>query len=358
MRQLRQPTSLLQQGMLRLSRWIILFQCGWLVLGCNEEPSQPAVDTTPYQFELPAGFPAPLESESNPTTVAKVELGKRLFYDPILSADFSLSCNSCHKQELAFADDIAISPGVDGALGFRNAPTLANVAYLGLMHKDGGVPKLDMQAGTPIEDMAEMNLSIFDAADRLNADAEYARAFQTAFGRKADAFTITRALAAFQKTMISGNSAYDQYTYQQDDTALSEAAIRGMELFFSEELACSSCHSGFNFTDNTFQNNGTKEEYISDQGRFRITWDSLDMGSFRVPTLRNVALTAPYMHDGSLADLDAVLAHYDQGGKGHPLQDERIRPLNLSAQQKEDLKAFLSSLTDEQFIRDERYRLE
>lgn len=356
MQQLKQVANLVQASSLPRSRWIILFICGWLVLGCNEEASLPAVDTTPYPFDLPAGFPMPLESESNPTTVAKVELGKRLFYDPILSADFSISCNSCHKQELAFADDIAISHGVDGALGFRNAPTLANVAYLSLMHKDGGVPKLDMQAGTPIEDMVEMNLSIFDAADRLNADAEYAEAFQLAFGRKADAFTITRALAAFQKTMISGNSAYDQYTYQNDYSALGEAAIRGMDLFFSEALACGSCHEGFNFTNNTFLNNGTKLDYGDDPGRFRISWDSLDMGSFRVPTLRNVALTAPYMHDGSLPDLDAVLTHYNQGGKGHPLQDERIRPLNLTEVQKADLKAFLASLTDEQFITDERFQ--
>lgn len=325
----------------------------WLILitaSCRQEISEPVLDDTPYVYELPVGFPTPAASAENPQTQAKVDLGRRLFYDPILSADRTISCNSCHRQELAFTDDQAVTPGVEGRLGFRNAPTLANVAYASRVHKDGGVPKLDMQAGTPIEDKFEMDLSIFTAAERLNADADYREAFLRAFGREADAFTITRALAAFQRTLISGNSPYDQYTYQNQATALSEAEIRGMELFFSDELACNSCHEGFNFTNQTFMNNGTKLDYSSDLGRYRATLDSFDIGKFRVPTLRNIALTAPYMHDGSFPDLEQVIAHYNEGGLGNAQQDERIRPLGLSAQQQADLKAFLVTLTDETFI--------
>lgn len=324
-------------------------------LTCQPEEVSP-LDETPYVWEVPAGFPAPIDSEQNPTTLAKVELGKQLFYDPILSRDSSISCNSCHKQELAFADDRAISPGVEGRLGLRNAPTLANVAYVTRFNKDGGVPKLDMQAGVPIEDENEMDLLMRIAAERLNAIPAYREAFQRAFARPADAFTITRALAAFQRTLISGDSRFDQYAYQGQSTALSEAELRGRALFFSERTQCSSCHTGFNFTNEAFINNGLYLDYGDDPGRQRVTVSPDDEGKFRVPTLRNVGLTAPYMHDGSLADLNAVIEHYDQGGQGHPLQDPRIQPLNLSDAEKHDLIAFLHSLTDASFLNNPAYR--
>lgn len=327
-----------------------------LLLACEPESVEPAVDDTPYIYEVPAGFPIPVEPAENPLTVAKVALGKRLFYDPILSADETISCNSCHRQEFAFADNMAISPGVAGRLGMRNAPSLANLAYVTVFHKDGGVPKLEIQAGSPIEDVNEMDLSIFTAADRLNALPDYREQFMRAFGREADAFTITRALAAFERTMISGNSAYDLYTYQGVSTAMSAAQLRGQDLFFREELACSSCHAGFNFTNDEFFNNGLQLDYSNDLGLRRVSLDTLDIGKFRVPSLRNVALTAPYMHAGSLPTLEAVMEHYNSGGVGHSLQDERIRPLGLTAAEKADLIAFLESLTDEVFIADERFR--
>ncbi|MGH1435129.1 MAG: cytochrome-c peroxidase [Lewinella sp.] len=327
-----------------------------LLLACEPEVAVPDVDDTPYGYEVPAGFPIPVEPTENPLTVAKVALGKRLFYDPILSADETISCNSCHRQEFAFADNVAISPGVAGRLGMRNAPSLANLAYVTVFHKDGGVPKLEIQAGSPIEDANEMDLSIFVAADRINALPEYREQFLRAFGREADAFTITRALAAFQRTMISGNSAYDQYTYQGVSTALSLAQLRGRDLFFNDELACSACHSGFNFTNDGFFNNGLELDHSDDLGRRRVSLDTLDIGKFRVPGLRNIALTAPYMHAGNLPTLEAVVDHYNRGGVGHPLQDERIRPLGLTDIEKADLIAFLESLTDETFIADERFR--
>jgi cytochrome c peroxidase len=336
----------------------MLFGSLWLLLllACEPEVAAPDVDDTPYSYEVPAGFPIPVEPAENPLTVAKVALGKRLFYDPILSSDETISCNSCHRQELAFADNVAISPGVAGRLGIRNAPSLANLAYVTVFHKDGGVPKLEIQAGSPIEDVNEMDLSIFVAADRINALPEYREQFLRAFGREADAFTITRALAAFQRTMISGDSAYDQYTYQGVSTAMCAAQLRGRDLFFSYELACSTCHTGFNFTNDGFYNNGLELDHSDDLGLRRVSLDALDIGKFRVPSLRNIALTAPYMHAGSLPTLTAVIDHYNSGGVGHPLQDERIRPLGLTTAEKVDLVAFLESLTDETFIADERFR--
>lgn len=324
--------------------------------GCEKDQLVPTIDNTPYFFEIPAGFPLPANPAENRISTAKVDLGKRLFYDPILSSDFSISCNSCHQQALAFADNVAISAGVSGRLGLRNAPTLANLAYVSVFHKGGGVPKLDIQAATPIEDMNEMNLPIQIAAERLNAIPDYEKAFYQAYGRPANSFTITRALAAFLRTMISGNSPYDQYTYQGKVSAMNNSQLRGQVLFFSDRLACSSCHAGFNFAQDSFFNNGLKLDYGPDPGRQRVTIDTSDEGKFRVPTLRNIALTAPYMHDGSLADLAAVVEHYNQGGVGHPLQDERIQPLALSAMEKADLIAFLAALTDASFINNPAFR--
>jgi cytochrome c peroxidase len=323
-----------------------------MVASCEKEPASP-VDTTPYVLELPPHFPYPDIPEDNQLTEARVALGKQLFFEPALSVDSSIACGSCHKQSLAFADDLPISPGVRGRLGFRNSPTLANLAYLTNVNKDGGVPKLDIQALVPIEDHAEMDLPILHAAERLNADPEYADAFQRAYGEPATPFTITRALGAFQRTLISANSVYDRYL--MGEASLGAAAERGRQLFFSEATNCSSCHGGFNFTENGFFNNGLYETY-EDGGRRRVTGLPEDDGVFRVPTLRNIALTAPYMHDGSLPDLQAVLQHYNTGGMTHPNKDSRIRPLYLSTEQLADLEAFLHTLTDTSFLTDQRFK--
>lgn len=321
-------------------------------LSCEPEAFSPE-DTTPFALKLPEGFPAPAIPEDNALTEARVALGKRLFYDPVLSSDSSISCQSCHRQELAFADDRPISPGVQGRLGFRNSPTLANVAYLSRINKDGGVTKLDLQAIVPIEDHAEMDFSILLAAERLNAMPTYEAAFAKAYGEPASPFTITRALGSFMRTMISGHSRYD--IAQQGGAPLSAAEARGEMLFFSSRTQCSTCHSGFNFTQNQFLNNGLYLEY-EDGGRHRVTLQEEDMGKFRVPTLRNISVTAPYMHDGSLADLRAVVQHYNQGGKGHANQDPRVKPLGLSEQEQNDLIAFLQTLTDTAFLTDEQFR--
>ena len=331
---------------------LLLFLPILVFSSCQKDPES-LLDETPYALNIPNGFPAPVFPEDNELTVARVTLGKRLFYDPILSVDSTISCASCHKQELAFADDEAISPGVMGRKGFRNATTLTNIAYLSNVNKDGGVPKLDLQPIVPIEDHNEMAFPILEAADLLNTIPDYREAFLKAYDKEASPFTITRSLGAFMRTFISGNSYYDQY--QQGLNKLSSDALAGMALFFSERTHCSSCHSGFNFTDNSFRNNGLYEEY-NDWGRRRVTLLMEDDGKFRVPTLRNIALTAPYMHDGSLADLEAVVQHYNSGGSNHPEKDALIHPLNLSETEQHQLLAFLNTLTDTSFIHNPEFK--
>ena len=323
-----------------------------LSVSCQQEDSSP-FDDTAYELNIPYGFPSPIIPEDNELTEARVALGKRLFYDPLISRDNSISCASCHKQELAFADDKPISPGIEGRMGFRNAPTLANLAYLTYVNKDGGVPKLDIQALVPIEDHAEMDQSTLALADKLNKIESYREDFLKAYDEEASPFTITRALGAFQRTLISGDSPYDQFL--QGNQVLSSDALAGMALFFSEQANCGSCHTGFNFTDNSFRNNGLYETY-ADWGRRRVTSLMEDDGKFRVPTLRNIALTAPYMHDGSVPNLEAVIDHYNEGGSIHPNKDALIKPLGLTPTEKDQLIQFLHTLTDSTFINNPAFR--
>lgn len=325
---------------------ILFFFLSLGLLSCRQEEANP-MDETPYELDVPTGFPYPVIPKDNELTVARVALGKRLFYDPILSEDSTISCASCHKQALAFADDVPISPGVKGRLGFRNAPTMANVAYVERFNKDGGVVKLDLQPVVPIEDHNEMNLPLQDAVARLKAHPDYPEAFLKAYGKEASPFTLTRALASFMRTLISGSSRYDLYAGGKT-SAVSEAERRGLTLF-TGRAGCANCHAGFNFTDNNFRNNGLYEIY-EDPGRNRITLRPEDEGKFRVPTLRNIDLTAPYMHDGSLPTLESVIEHYNGGGTAHPNKDTLIRPLQLSEEEKASLAAFLRTLTDSTFI--------
>ncbi len=326
---------------------ILIFSVLILWQGCRKDDGALPQDMS-YELALPPGFPMPDIPEDNLLTLARVALGRELFYDPILSQDSTVSCASCHKQSLAFADSLPISPGVGGRLGLRNSPTLANVAYLEQLNKDGGVAKLGLQPIVPIEDHNEMNLSILEAARRLNRQAAYRDLFRKAYADEATPFTITRGLASFMRTMISGNSRYDRYRQGEEGT-LSEGERKGMLLFGSARTKCSGCHAGFNFTDNSFRNNGLYDSY-QDPGRMRVTGLPQDEGSFRVPTLRNIALTAPYMHDGSLPSLRAVIEHYDSGGSNHPNKSRFIEPLGLSEEEKENLILFLEALTDSSFI--------
>ncbi len=313
----------------------------------------PAVNP-PSLMEIPAGFPEMVFPEGNEFTQARWELGKKLFYDPVLSLDSSLSCGSCHKQQQAFADDVAFSDGVLGRAGVRNSPSLANIGYHPYFTREGGLKTLEMQILVPIQEHNEFGFNIVLIADRLKRDSLYVQMSREAYDREPDPFVITRAISTFERSLISGKSAYDRFAFQEDERALNREEKAGMELFFSEKLACASCHSGFNFSNYAFENNGLYEHY-PDPGRFRLTGDPADSARFKVPSLRNIALTAPYMHDGSLESLEAVIDHYQSGGKAHPQKSEKIQPFSLSEKEKQQLIAFLHSLTDFEFIDNELF---
>ncbi|KAB2808104.1 cytochrome-c peroxidase [Phaeocystidibacter luteus] len=322
-----------------------------LIASCSHE--EPAPEKA-YYLRVPDHFPAMEFPEDNAFTIDRWELGRQLFFDPILSRDSSISCGSCHKAEFALSDNVDISPGVEGRIGFRNSPGLFNVGYYPRMMREGGVPTLEMQVLVPIQEHAEMDFNIVDAASRLANSEDYVRKSQRAYQRNPDPFVITRAIATYERTMISGGSRYDKYL-QGQTSALSASEKRGMELFFSNRTDCSSCHSGIFFTNNDYENNGLYEAY-TDEGRMRLTNDSADLGRFRVATLRNVEVTGPYMHNGSLPSLESVIEHYNSGGENHPNKSALIRPLALSASEKADLIDFLRSLTDHEFIADERFQ--
>lgn len=308
-----------------------------------------------YVLRVPAGFEMPEIPADNTFSKSRIALGRRLFYDPALSKDSTRSCSSCHAPALAFSDSTAVSLGIGNRMGARNSPSLANVAYQKKLLREGGVPTLEMQILVPIQEHNEFDFNILLMADRLQKMPEYVIMADKAYGRTPDAFVITRSIAAFERTLLSGDSPYDQYAYQGKNNAISAAAKQGLELFESERLNCSKCHSGFLFTNQAFMNNGLYEVY-PDSGRIRLTGLELDRGVFKVPSLRNIALTAPYMHDGSLQTLDAVIDHYETGGKQHPNKSPLLKPFSLTSQERADLLAFLRSLTDQKFVTNPEFR--
>ncbi len=335
---------------------ILLYIITCFGLSCSEKSPEPLLnDNTPYILTIPDGFPIPDIPENNLLTETRIQLGKKLFYDPILSRDSTISCASCHLQSYAFTDQQAISIGIDNKLGFRNAPSLANVAYHNSFLKDGGVPTLALQVIVPIEDENEMDFSIVAAVNRLQNNKTYRELIRQAYNSEPSPFTLSRAIAAFERTLISGNSRFDRYFYQNDSLALSSSEIEGMLVFFSTKAQCTYCHSGFNFTNNAFENNGLYESY-TDIGRKRITQVNSDEGKFKVPSLRNIAVTAPYMHNGSLATLDAVLDHYANKGSNHPNKSPLINNIALNKEEKEGIILFLHSLTDSTFLNNPKHK--
>ncbi len=298
-------------------------------------------------FRLPpVGAP-----EENPITEAKVKLGRKLFFDPGLSADGSVSCASCHRPERFFADDRPLSFGIGHAAGDRNVPTLLNAVYSSSLMWDGRSTSLEDQVRYPVTHPNEMSMTPEKVEDYLAASPEYTALFQEAFDEDWIGWEqICQALAAFERTLLSGNAPFDRFL-AGDAGAVPPAARRGWELFRGK-AGCVSCHHHSAeqpfFTDFEFHNAGVGwSAEKPDLGRYQISKAREDKGAFRTPSLRNVAMTAPYMHDGSLPDLAAVLEHYVKGGEPNPLLDLRIRPLDLSAGEKLDLIAFLESLTGE-----------
>lgn len=326
-----------------------------LLFACRKEIPEPTHLAPEPLLAVPPGFPVPEFPAGNELTPARWILGKKLFYDPVMSRDSTLACASCHHAGQAFSDTVAFSPGVDGLPGTRNAPTLTNIGYHPYLTREGGVPTLEMQILVPIQEHNEFDFNILRIATRLLHDTAYVRMSREAYNRDPDPFVITRAIGCFERTFVSGQSRYDQYFFQGNKQALTETEKRGMDLFFSKKTDCSRCHSGFNFTNYAFENTGLYLHY-SDPGRYRLTELESDRARFKVPTLRNVALTAPYMHDGSLPTLESVVEHYNSGGQPHPNKSPLVRPLGLSAEEKADLVSFLRSLTDEAFANDPKFR--
>ncbi len=334
---------------------ILLVATMLLVFACKKESNNAPAITTGNGIDVPEGFPPIPFPADNEYSLRRWELGKRLFYDPILSSDSTLSCASCHKAAIAFSDDVAFSTGVKERAGTRNSPTLTNVAYQPYFTREGGVPTLEMQVLVPIQEHNEFDFNIVLIGERLMQNKEYVAMSWEAYNRPPDYFVITRALAMFERSLISGNSAYDRYYFQKNAGALTADEMKGMELFFSPKANCSECHGGFNFSNYAFSNNGLYETY-ADIGRKRLTNNDADLALFKVPTLRNIALTAPYMHDGSVKTLEEVIEHYNNGGKNHPQKNKLITPLQLTQTEKTQLVAFLKSLTDYDFVNNKKFK--
>ena len=330
-----------------------------------------------YNWNLPKGFPKPLVPADNPMTVEKVKLGRYLFYDSKLSSNGKSSCATCHKQELAFTDGQPVSVGTTGEKHPRNSMSLVNAAY-NATHtwSNPKTKQFEEQALVPMfgEHPVELGIGPGDRLpNALRLNSVYRDLFPQAFPGKIDPFTVsnaTKAIASFERTIVSASSSWDRYHYGGDDAAISESAKRGEILFFSQKLSCFRCHGGFNFSGPTvsqnhaeaeveFHNTGLYSRYPSpNEGLAEFTKDPKDSGKFKAPTLRNIAVTAPYMHDGSLATLEEVLDHYAAGGRdggNHPNKNPLIGGFEMSNQNQKDLVEFLNSLTDNSVLHDPRF---
>lgn len=336
-------------------RWLLFVLVGIAVTGCGDPATPPPRGTLPDTFAIDVpGFPPMPLPPDNPLTRPGVALGRRLFHDPILSADNTLACAGCHVQAFAFSDrSRQFSIGIDGIAGTRNAPAIVNAAWNSDNFWDGRSPTLEDQALGPVPNPIEMHLPWKLAVEKLRAHAEYPELFRQAFGTsEITSDLVVKAIAQFERTLISNDSKYDRF--QRGETTFSPSERRGLVLFLTEKGDCFHCHvvaSGL-FTDQDHRNNGLDSVFV-DPGRAEVTGRASDLGKFRSPTLRNIAVTAPYMHDGRFQTLEQVLDHYNSGGVGSASVDPLIRVgrgLGLSQQDKQDLIAFLHTLTDSTFL--------
>jgi len=290
-------------------------------------------------LEVPLGLSSPPVPGDNPLTEAKVELGKKLFFDKRLSRDNSIACSDCHDPTAGWSERRMKSIGIEGRRATRNSPTVVNSVYHRFLFWDGRSPSLEHQATGPLTNPNEMGMESVEAvAEKLAAIPGYVEEFQSAFGESPTAENVAKAIGAFERTLIAGNSPYDRYR-AGDEAALSPSAKRGLDLFFGK-AHCSACHVGEHLTDFAFHNIGVGVG--ADDGRFAVSGLGGDRGAFKTPTLRDISRSGPYMHDGSLQTLEAVIEHYNKGGTANPQLDEEIFPLGLSEAEKSDLLVFLS----------------
>jgi cytochrome c peroxidase len=338
-----------------------------------------------YEWQLPLGFPEPQVPHDNPMSTAKVELGRLLFFDTRLSYNQTYSCATCHQPKLAFTDGLSKAIGSTGQIHTRNTMSLTNVAYnLSFSWADNLHQNLEAQALVPLLNVEPIEMGVLnhekEILKRYSDDANFQSLVTQAFeldaaslGKPFSLDHIQKALASFQRTLISGSSPYDDWLFNDNKDALTASAKKGMSLFFSKALACGECHQGLNFSGDfsfnrnkrpeqngrlaetaqieakpIFTNNGLYKSY-QDDGLAKLSRLESDLGLFKIPTLRNINLTAPYMHDGKLKDLSEVIAHYAQGGSGHANQDKRVKGFLISPTEKAQLIAFLHSLSDPQF---------
>jgi len=315
-----------------------------LLAGCQQRPDLAVRATTPTSSfaAFVSEIPAPAD---NPMTQAKVELGFRLWFEPRLSANNRMTCGTCHHHRKGFSDSLVTSPGVTGDRGTRNTPTIYGTAHQNAWFWDGRAKSLEEQALGPITNPIEMASRMEDVIAKLSAMPYYRHKFQEAFGTAPNADGIAKALASFERALKTAPSPYDRYL-AGEKTALSEQQLRGMALFNSRKASCSGCHNGKIHSNGMFLKIGVNAVGPSaDPGRFAVTGREQDRGAFKVPTLINIAQSAPYMHDGSLPTLEAVVDYYDRGGDPAPSKHPLIRPLGLTPQEKADLVAFLHAFT-------------
>ncbi len=319
----------------------------------TEDQSCIYFSTTPYVIETPYGFPDMKIPSDNPMTVEGIALGEKLFHDKILSGNEMQACASCHIQSAGFSDTNRLSTGIDGLMGDRNASAIINAGWNTSNFWDGRAITLEDQAFEPVVNPIEMDNTWEIVESRLNSHSDYPFLFKQAFNiNYIDSIHIVKAIAQFERTLISTNSKLDRYLNNEEQLTISE--LNGYAIFNTEKGDCFHCHSTNMFMDNLFHNNGLDIEPFIDIGRAKATSNPSDNGKFKTPTLRNVEMTAPYMHDGRFATLEEVVEHYDSGGKYSTTVDPLMKKLGvglqLSNQEKKDLVAYLKTLTDNEFI--------
>ncbi len=335
--------------------FILLFVIiGLSILSCDQSTVELPSERS-WNINLPDHFDQLIIPERNPMNEAKIELGNYLFYDKALSKDSSTSCASCHLPQLAFSDGRVKGIGIGDSIGMRNSPVLINLAYSPAFMMDGGVPTLELQVIAPLMHEGEMGFDLFELEDRFSENKLYQDLSKKSFNRRLDAKAIAYSLAAFQRTIVSYESNFDKFI-AGDKSIFNVEELRGYELFNSDSLNCSACHTGFNFTDYNYYNIGLYELYL-DKGRGRVTEDNKDYGKFKVPTLRNVEMSRPYMHDGSMASLEEVVEFKMTGGKEHINKSDNFKSFNLSEDDQKALLAFLKTLSDTNFVSRELTRI-
>ncbi len=307
------------------------------------------------ELKIPKGFPKPFyDFSKNKLTPEIFTLGRKLFYDPILSKDSSISCSSCHQRIAAFAHiDHALSHGINGLFGKRNVPALQNEIFRDAYMWDGGVNNLEVQPINPITNPIEMNEKLIDVVAKLQRNPEYEKLFKMAFGDTLiSSERLLKSLTQFTGLMISADSRYDKYKRGED--TLSKSEISGMKIFGER---CANCHSGELFSDNSYRSNGLKPDTsLKDLGRSAITGSATDNYKFKVPSLRNVEMTYPYMHDGRFRNLNQVLDYYAAGNFPNENADKSLeKTVGMTQQEKSDVVAFLKTLTDKTFLYDRRF---